>query len=139
MPTLPNLCRTIVHAVVRLSFTYVASPTSSTRIISYIDGQYARAVPNVDIVGSSKCQTRHLTTGGVARFNYVLGTNSNPVTTCASDERVNPYPNNVTCPCKIQIPHRYFDTSIHDAPTSNWCVNLDADVRYATCHDDVCI
>jgi hypothetical protein len=31
--------------------------------------------------------------GGVARFNYVLVTNSNPVMTCASDGRVNPYPN----------------------------------------------
>jgi hypothetical protein len=27
---------------------------------------------------------------GVARFNYVLVTNSNPVMTCASDGRVNP-------------------------------------------------
>ena len=27
---------------------------------------YARTVPNVDIVGSIKCHTRHLATGGVA-------------------------------------------------------------------------
>ncbi len=39
--------------------------------------------------------TRHLATVGVARFNYVLVTNSNPVTTFASEGRVNPYPN--TC------------------------------------------
>ena len=70
-------------------------PADSTRIVSYIRRQYARTVPNVDIVGSSKCHTRHLATGGVARFNYVLVTNSNPVTTCASDGRVNPYPNMV--------------------------------------------
>jgi hypothetical protein len=57
----------------------------STRIVSYICRQYVRTVPNVDIVGSSKCHTRHLATGGVARFNYILGTNLNPVTTCASD------------------------------------------------------
>jgi hypothetical protein len=68
------------------------SPASSTRIVSYIRRQYVRTVPNVDIVGSSKCHTRHLATGGVARFDYVLVTNSNPVTTCASDGRVNPYP-----------------------------------------------
>lgn len=29
---------------------------------------------------------------GVACFNYVLVTNSNPVTTCTSDGQVNPYP-----------------------------------------------
>ncbi len=68
-------------------------PADSTRIVSSIHRQYVRTVPNVDIVGSSKCHTRHLATGGVARFNYVLVTNSNPVTTCASDGRVNPYPN----------------------------------------------
>jgi hypothetical protein len=69
------------------------SPASSTRIVSYIGRQYIRTVPNVDIVGSSICCTRHLATGGVARFNYVLVTNLNPVMTCASDGRVNPYPN----------------------------------------------
>jgi hypothetical protein len=37
---------------------------------------------------------RRLATGGVTRFNYVLATNSNLVMTCASDGRVNPYPNN---------------------------------------------
>ncbi len=30
---------------------------------------------------------------GVARFIYILGTNANPVTTSASDGRVNPYRN----------------------------------------------
>ncbi len=57
--------------------------------------QHVRTVTNVDIVGSSKCHTRHLATGGVARFNYVLVTNSIPVTTCASDGRVNPYPKGI--------------------------------------------
>ncbi len=66
-------------------------PTDSTHIVSYIRRQCARTDPNVDPVGSSKCHTRHLATGGVARFNYVLATNLNPVTTCASDGRVNPY------------------------------------------------
>ena len=61
------------------------SPASSTRIVSYIRRQYVRTAPNVDIVGSSKCHTRHLATGGVARFNYVLVTNPNLVTTYASD------------------------------------------------------
>ena len=76
------------------SLAHVCSerPADSTRIVSYIRRQYARTVPNVDIVGRSKCHTRHLATGGVARFNYVLVTNSNPVTTCASDGQVNPYP-----------------------------------------------
>jgi hypothetical protein len=69
------------------------SLASSTRIVSYIGRQYVRTVPNVDIVGSSKCHTRHLATGGIACFNNVLATNSNPVTTCASDGQVNPYPN----------------------------------------------
>jgi hypothetical protein len=79
------------------SIAHVCSdrPADSTRIVSYIRRQNARTVPNVDIVGSSKCHTRHLATGGVARFNYVLVTNSNPVTTCASDGRVNPYPNTI--------------------------------------------
>jgi hypothetical protein len=74
------------------SIAHVCSdrPADSTRIISYIRRQYARTVPNVDILGSSKCHTRNLATGGVARFNYVLVTNSNPVMTCASDGRVNP-------------------------------------------------
>ncbi len=71
-------------------------PADSTRITSYIRRQYVRTVPNVDIVGSSKCHTRHLATGGVACFNYVLATNWNPFTTCASDGRVNPYPNTAT-------------------------------------------
>jgi hypothetical protein len=44
-----------------------------------------RTVLNVDKVSSSKCHTRHFATGGVAQFNYVLVTNSNPVMTCASD------------------------------------------------------
>jgi hypothetical protein len=44
------------------------SPASSTCVQSYIGRQYLRSVPNVDIVGSSKCHTRHLATGGVARF-----------------------------------------------------------------------
>jgi hypothetical protein len=77
------------------SLAHVCSnrPADIARIVSYIRRQYVRTVPNVDIVGNSKCHTRHLATGGVARFNYVLVTNSNPVTTCASDGRVNPYPN----------------------------------------------
>jgi hypothetical protein len=46
----------------------------------------------------SKCHPKHLATtgrgtGGVARFNYVLRTNSKPVTTCASDGQVNLYLN----------------------------------------------
>ena len=59
------------------------SPASSTCIVSYIGGPYSRTVPNVDIVGSSRCHTRHLTTGGVARFYFyfVLAPNSNPVMT----------------------------------------------------------
>jgi hypothetical protein len=81
-PTLIHLCND-------------SPPASSTCIVSYIGRQYARTVPNVDIVGSRKCHTRHLATGGIARFNYVLVTNSNPVMTCASDGRVNPYPNNL--------------------------------------------
>jgi hypothetical protein len=81
-----------------LSLAQVCSnrPADSTCIVSYIRRQWqsARTVPNVDIVGSSKCQTRHLaSTGGVSCFNYVLVTNSNPVMTCASDGRVNPFPN----------------------------------------------
>jgi hypothetical protein len=49
-------------------------PAGSTRIVSYIGRQYARTVPNVAIVGHSKCHTRHLATGGVpvAPFTYVL-------------------------------------------------------------------
>ena len=64
-------------------------PADSTCIVSYIGKEYARTVPNVDIVGSGKCHPRHLATGGVAHFNYILATNSNPVTTCASDGQVN--------------------------------------------------
>jgi hypothetical protein len=78
------------------SLAHVCSdrPADSTRIVPYIHRQYVRTVPNVDMVGSSKCHTRHLATGGVAHFNYVLVTkNSNPVTTCASDGQVDPYPN----------------------------------------------
>jgi hypothetical protein len=44
------------------------SPASSTCILSFIGRQHLRSVPNVDIVGSSKCHTRHLATGGVACF-----------------------------------------------------------------------
>jgi hypothetical protein len=68
------------------SIAHVCSdrPADSTRIVSYIRRQYARTVPNVVIVGSTP------------RFNYVLATNSNPVTTCALDGRVNPYPNTCT-------------------------------------------
>jgi hypothetical protein len=74
------------------SLAHVCSkrPADSTCIVSHICRQCVRTVPNVDIVGSSKCHTRHLATGGIARFNYVLVTNSNPVTTCASDGRINP-------------------------------------------------
>jgi hypothetical protein len=64
----------------------------STCIVSYIRRQRVRTVTNVDIEGSSKCHTRHLATGGIACFNYVLVTNSNPVTTCMSDGQVNLYP-----------------------------------------------
>jgi hypothetical protein len=38
------------------------SPVSSTCMVSYINRQYARTVPNVDIIGSSICHTRHLAT-----------------------------------------------------------------------------
>ncbi len=54
-PTLVHLCND--------------SPASSTCNVSYIGRQYARTVPNVDIVVSSKCHTWHLATGGVAHFN----------------------------------------------------------------------
>jgi hypothetical protein len=83
------------------SLAHVCSnrPADSTRIVSYIRRQYVRTVPNVDIVGSSRCHTRHLATGGVACFNNVLVTNSNPVTTCPSDGRVNPYPNMTRLTC----------------------------------------
>jgi hypothetical protein len=85
------------HFAQPMSHAHVCSnrPADSTCIVTYIRRQCVRTVPNVDIVGSSKCHTRHLATGGVARFNYVLVTSSNPVTTCASDGRVNPYPNMV--------------------------------------------
>ena len=65
----------------------------STRIVSCIHRQYVSTVPNEDIVGSSQCHIRHLATGCVPRFNYVLVTSSNPVTTSAPDGQVNPYPN----------------------------------------------
>ena len=49
-PTLVHLCND--------------SPASSTCNVSYIGRQYARTVPSVDMVGSSKCHTRgHLATG----------------------------------------------------------------------------
>ncbi len=69
------------------SLTHVCSdrPADSTHIVSYICRKCLRTVLNVDIVDSSKCHIRHFTSVGVARFNYVLVTNSNPVTTCASD------------------------------------------------------
>jgi hypothetical protein len=53
-----------------LSLNHVCSdrPADITRIVSYIRKQYVRTVPNVDIVGSSKCHTRHLNTGGVAQL-----------------------------------------------------------------------
>jgi hypothetical protein len=43
------------------SLAHVCSnrPADSTRIVSYIHRQYIRTVPNADIVGSSKCHTRH--------------------------------------------------------------------------------
>jgi hypothetical protein len=48
------------------SLAHVCSvrPADSTHIVSYILRQYVRTVPNVDIVGSSKCHTRHLAIGG---------------------------------------------------------------------------
>ena len=49
------------------------SLASSIRIISCIGIQYPRTVPNVDIVGSSKCCKRHLATGGVAPFQLRPG------------------------------------------------------------------
>jgi hypothetical protein len=73
-PSLVHLCNNI-------------DQLTSTCIVSYIGRQYARTVPNVDIVGSSKCHTRHLAARGLACFNYVLVTNSSP------DGQVNPYPN----------------------------------------------
>jgi hypothetical protein len=51
-------------------------PADSTHIVMYIGRQYARTVPNVGIVGSSKCHTRHLAIEGIACFNCVLVTNS---------------------------------------------------------------
>jgi hypothetical protein len=49
-----------------LSLVHVCADrsTDSTRNVSYIGRQYARTVTNADIVGSSKCHTRHLATGG---------------------------------------------------------------------------
>jgi hypothetical protein len=47
-----------------LSITHVCSdrPADSTRtIVSYIRRQHARTVPNVDILGSSKCHTQRST------------------------------------------------------------------------------
>jgi hypothetical protein len=71
------------------------SLADSIHIVSYIGRQCIRTVPNVDIVGSSKCHARHLATGGVARFNYILVTSLHPVMTCTSDRWVNQYPNMV--------------------------------------------
>jgi hypothetical protein len=72
-------------------------PADSTCMVSYISRQYARTVPNVDMGGSSECCTRHLATEGVACFNYVLVTNSNPVmTSCEPEGQVNLYPNITT-------------------------------------------
>ena len=89
-------------------FTYVMIVRLAVLgIVSYIGRQYARTVPNVDIIGSSKCHTRHLATGDVARLNYVLGTNSNPVMTCASDNQVNPYPNIVSVGPPLLVPGLY--------------------------------
>ena len=68
------------------------SPASSTCIVPYTGRQYARTVPNVDIVSSSKWHTRHWATGGLAHFNYVLVTDSSLVMTCASDRQVYLYP-----------------------------------------------
>jgi hypothetical protein len=76
---------TIVHILVRPLFTYVTIDQLTILVLYHTSVEYARTVRNVDIVGSSKCHTRHLATGGVVRFNYVLATNSNPVMTCASD------------------------------------------------------
>jgi hypothetical protein len=56
------------------SIAHVCSdrPADSTRFVSYIRRQYAKTVPNVDIVGSSKCNTGHLATGGWGRSAFQL-------------------------------------------------------------------
>jgi hypothetical protein len=56
------------------SLAHVCSnrPADSTRIVSYIRRQYVKTVPNVDIVGSSKCHTRHLATRGWGRSPFQL-------------------------------------------------------------------
>ncbi len=89
-----------------LSLAHVCSNrlADSTCIVSYIRRKCVRTIPNVDIIGSSKWHTRHLATEGVARFNYVLVTNSNPVMTCASDNQVNPYPNIVSVGPPLLVP-----------------------------------
>jgi hypothetical protein len=92
-------------------------PADSTPIVSYIRRQYVRTVPNVDIVGSSKCHTRHFATGGVARFKYVLVTTSNPVTTCASDGRVNLYPNKEKYSTLSTVPSTYRDVQLRTPST----------------------
>jgi hypothetical protein len=53
-------------------------------------------------------------TGGVSGFNYVLVTKSNPVTTCASEGRVNPYPNN-----KYPLPCTTTSTILLDQGSGN--------------------
>ena len=54
---------------------------------------------------------RHLATGGIARFNYVLVMNLNPVTTCESDGRVIPYPNMVACLKTLSLANSKWDYS----------------------------
>ncbi len=107
VPTLPNLCHTTHY------FSTYTSPSlvhlcnnrqaDSTSIVPYMGRQFARTVlPNVDIVGRSKCHTRHWATGGVSR--YVLDTNSNPVMTFASSGHVNPFHNSSTSINTVQVP-----------------------------------
>ena len=57
------------------SIAHVCSdrPADSTRIVSYIRRQYVRTVPNVDIVGSSKCHTRHIGCTGGSPFQLYPG------------------------------------------------------------------
>ena len=43
-------------------------PADSSCIVSYIGRQYARTVPNVDIVGSSKGHTSHLAPRGILQI-----------------------------------------------------------------------
>jgi hypothetical protein len=55
------------HTSPSLVHVRIDRPADSTCIVSYIGRQYARTVPNVDIVGSSKCHTIPLATGGWGR------------------------------------------------------------------------